>query len=332
MGMINELIRMQERALNKALPAKDDRNREEENMELRHLRYFLAVCEEMNITKAAEKLMIAQPPLSRQIRDLEEELGAPLFIREHHQLQLTEEGIRFRNYANRIVTLADRSLEDIREMHTGLRGTVYIAEVEGKAPRITSTYISSFAREYPEVQFTLWNGNSDEVTQRVRNGLADLGLIMEPYDPQGFHSTMLYKEPWIAMFSAEHPLAKTKGNTLPLKMLADQDLIIPSRGSRLQEITDWFAPLHITPKIRAKIANATTAYELCQKNVGVAIYPAAAGDLIRDKKVLIRRITEPERTASYVLIYPEHHPLSPVAAKFVEHIAGYGPLSPAMDL
>ena len=289
-------------------------------MELRHLRYFLAVCEEMNITKAAEKLMIAQPPLSRQIRDLEEEIGSPLFVRQHHSLCLTDEGIRFREYANRIVTLADRSVEDIREMSTGLRGTVYIAEVEGKAPRLTSSYIASFSKIYPEVQYNIWNGNSDEVTQRVRNGLADVALIMEPYDPQGLHSTPVYTEAWVAMFSKEHPLAKKKGNTIPLSMLADHDLIIPSRGSRLQEISDWFAPLGITPRIRARISNATTAYELCDKNVGVAIYPAAAGDLIHDDNVLIRRITEPEHKTTYILIYSDTHPLSPVADKFIEHI------------
>ncbi len=287
-------------------------------MELRHLRYFLAVCDEMNITKAAEKLMMAQPPLSRQIRDLEEEVGTALFIRERHNLRLTEEGIRFRSYANRIVTLADRSVEDIREMHTGLRGTVYIAEVEGKAPRLTSSYISAFSKQYPLVQYNIWNGNSDEVTQRVRNGLADLAIIMEPYDPAGLHSEVIYKEPWIAMFSSDHPMAKIKGDTVKLEMLADQDLIIPSRGSRLQEISDWFSPLGITPRIKARISNATIAYELCEQNVGVAIYPAAAGDLIHGENVLIKKITHPVHMASYVLIYPDNHPLSPVADKFIE--------------
>ncbi len=294
--------------------------RGEKPMELRHLRYFLAVCEEMNITKAAEKLMIAQPPLSRQIKDLEEEVGAKLFIREHHMLRLTDEGVRFRSYANRIIALSDRSIEDIREMHTGLRGTVYIAEVEGKAPHLTASFIASFARKYPDVQYNIWNGNSDEVTQRVRNGLADLAIIMEPYDPQNLHSVPIYREHWIAMFSSKHPLARTNGKTIPLKMLADHELIIPSRGSRLQEISDWFAPLSITPKIRARIANATSAYELCEQNVGVAIYPAAVGDIVHDEKVRIRRITQPGFTTTYILIYPENHPLSPVAEKFVEHI------------
>ncbi|MBO4903861.1 MAG: LysR family transcriptional regulator [Lachnospiraceae bacterium] len=289
-------------------------------MELRHLRYFLTVCEEMNFTKAADKLMIAQPPLSRQIKDLEDELGTPLFIRGHHSLRLTDEGIRFRTYANRIITLADRSVEDIREMSSGLQGTVYIAEVEGKAPRLTSSFIASFSEEFPEVQYNIWNGNSDEVTQRVRNGLADLAIIMEPYDPQGLHSAPVFREHWVAMFSSEHPLAKTRSATVPLKSLAEHDLIIPSRGSRLQEISDWFAPLGITPKVRARISNATTAYELCVQNVGVAIYPAAAGDLINGDNVMIRKITNPEFMTTYVLIYSDSHPLSPVADKFIEHI------------
>ncbi len=276
----------------------------------------------MNFTKAAEKLMIAQPPLSRQIKDLEEEVGAPLFIREHHSLRLTEEGIRFRTYAHRIVTLSERSVEDIKEMHTGLRGTVYIAEVEGKAPRLAASYISAFSKEYPDVEYNIWNGNSDEVTQRVRNGLADLAIIMEPYDPAGLHGIKLYSEPWVAMFSAEHPLAKTKGNSIKLEMLAGHDLIIPSRGSRLQEISDWFAPLDITPRFRARISNATIAYELCEQNVGVAIYPAAAADLIHGEKVLIRKITDPVHMAGYVLIYSDEHPLSPVADKFIEFISG----------
>ncbi len=287
-------------------------------MELRHLRYFLAVCDEMNITKAAEKLMMAQPPLSRQIKDLEEELGTELFVRGHHTLSLTEEGIRFRDYAHRIITLSDRSVEDIREMHTGLRGTVYIAEVEGKAPRLTASLIAAFAGKYPDVQYNIWNGNSDEVTARVKNGLADFAIIMEPFEPTGLHHIPIFSEPWIAMFSADHPLAATKGKTIPLEKLADHELIIPSRGSRLQEISDWFAPLGITPKIKARIANSTIAYELCEKNVGVAIYPAAVADLVKDERVLIREITKPVHKASYVLIYPDNHPMSPVADRFIE--------------
>ena len=92
-------------------------------MELRHLRYFLVLAEEMNFTRAADRLMIAQPPLSRQIKDLEEELGAPLFTRGHHLLKLTEAGVIFRDYASRIITLSEQAAADVQNTGRGLQGT-----------------------------------------------------------------------------------------------------------------------------------------------------------------------------------------------------------------
>lgn len=291
-------------------------------MELRHLRYFLAVCEEMNFTKAAEKLMIAQPPLSRQIRDLEEEMGAPLFIRGHHNLELTEEGEMLRQYAGRIVDLADRSIDDVRQMHDGLQGTLYIAGVEGKAPNIVSGWIAEFSKEYPDVQFSLWNGNSDDVATRIHRGLSDVAVIMEPFDPDGLHCIPVYEEPWYAIFSSTHPLAESEGDTIMLAELADHELIIPSKGSRLQEIGDWFAPLGKTVKVKARVASVLNVYELARQGVGVAIFPAAIADILHSDDVQVRKIIEPEFMARYVAIYSSEHSLSPVARKFIEYIHG----------
>lgn len=288
-------------------------------MELRHLRYFLAICEEMNFTKAAEKLLIAQPPLSRQIKDLEAELGTDLFIREHHQLKLTEEGVLFRDYATRIIALADRSMEDIKEMNEGLTGTLYIASVEGKAPHLISSWISEFSKQYPKVQYHLWNGNSDEVTYRISQGLCDIAVVVAPYNPTKLHSVDVYKEPWIALFSSSHPLASKNGDTVSIKQLADYDLIIPSKTSREQEITDWFAPFGVSPHIKARIAHVLNAYELCEQNVGVAIYPAAAADLIKRNNLMMRTIS-PEREAIYSLVYSAEHPLSPIAQRFFDFV------------
>ena len=94
-------------------------------MELRHIRYFKAVAEEKSFTKAAEQLAIAQPPLSRQIQDLEAELGTTLFLRTPHKVSLTEEGELFLQYANQILDLVNRSEEDVRERKEGLQGTLY---------------------------------------------------------------------------------------------------------------------------------------------------------------------------------------------------------------
>ena len=122
------------------------------------------------------------------------------------------------------------------------------------------------------------------------------------------------------MFSKSHPLASLPGDTVPLAMLSDYELIIPSRESRLQEINDWFAPLKKTPRIRARIAHVLNAYELSLSNVGVVIFPAAAADVVHDENVRVRTIVDPSFTASYMLIYSSEHALSPVAAKFVEFL------------
>ncbi|MCR5596293.1 MAG: LysR family transcriptional regulator [Lachnospiraceae bacterium] len=294
-------------------------------MELRHLRYFLVLAEEMNFTRAADRLMIAQPPLSRQIKDLEEELGTPLFVRGHHLLELTEEGALFRDYASRILSLADQSVAEIQDMGSGLQGTLYLAEVEGKGPHLMSQWISGFSKLYPGVQFSLWNGNSDEVVNRIHKGLGDIGLIMEPYDPKGIHSLKVYSEPWVAMIPADHPLAAKASNTISMKELRACDLIIPSRDSRLREISDQMAPYGATPHVKAKIANVLTAYELCKAGVGVAIYPAAAADIVSDpNKVVIKTIADKGIRASYVLIYSDAHPLQHIAQKFIEYIHEQG--------
>ncbi len=289
-------------------------------MELRHLRYFLTVAEEMNFTKAADRLMIAQPPLSRQIKDLEEELGTSLFIREHHALKLTDEGVIFRDYASRIVALADESVEEIQDIGRGLTGTLYLAEVEGKGPHIMAQWISGFSKLYPGVQFSLWNGNSDEVVNRIKKGLSDVALIMRPYDPAGMHSMEVHSEPWVAMIPADHPLAEEKA-PIHMKDLEGCDLIIPSRDSRLREISDWLKPYGVQPNIRARIANVLSAYELCKAGVGIAIYPAAAADIVSDTdNVCIRTIADKGILASYVLIYSDEHPLHNVAQRFVDYI------------
>lgn len=290
-------------------------------MELRHLRYFLAVAEELNFTKAAERLMIAQPPLSRQIKDLEEELGTALFQREHHSLKLTEEGVLFRDYASRITTLADQSVTEVRNIRSGLQGTLYLAEVEGKGPNLMAGWITSFLKLHPNVQFTIWNGNSDEVTDRIRKGLSDVAIIMEPYDPKGLHSHPVYHEPWVAMIPREHPLAAEESDAIFIEELAGCDLIIPSRDSRLREIMDWLGNAADPPRIAARIANVVTAYELCRHGLGIAIYPAAVRDIVKDmESVRIRTISNSEIRASYVLIYSDEHPMGTLAQSFVDHI------------
>ena len=284
-------------------------------MELRHIRYFITVAQEGSFTKAAEKLCIAQPPLSRQIRDLEEELGTELFTRKARGLALTEAGERFMQYASRIRQLADQSFEDIREMSEGLSGTLYLATIEGYAPSLFAEWIADFQKKYPLVGYELWNGNTDDVVKRIQSGLSDIAVITAPYDEEGLDGRLIYKEPWVAMIPADHPLAQLTGDEISVRALDECELIIPSRQSRRQEIENWFHPYGIEPRIFCRIAHLLNAYELTVNGVGIAIYPASAARYVRDD-VVIKRITEPEVYAEYVLVRSADRQLTKVADEF----------------
>lgn len=289
-------------------------------MELRHIRYFLAVAEEMNFTRAAEKLCIAQPPLSRQIQDLEYELGAKLFIRKPHSLALTEEGMLFRQYAMQVLNLVEKSAEDIRDMTRGLQGILYLASVEGHGPHLYSEWIVGMHQKYPDVQYNLWNGNSDDVAGRVSKGLSELGIITEPYNAEGLEAIRIYEEPWVAMMPLDHPLASLPGDCISFRDLADYDLIIPSRHSRLKEVQEWFASSGVTPRIRCRIAHTLSAYELTRQGVGVAIYPASITDIAARDTICTKMLTDPEVKVSYVLIWSKERTLSKVAKAFVDYV------------
>lgn len=288
-------------------------------MELRHIRYFMAVTEELNFTKAAEKLCIAQPPLSRQIKDLENELGVKLFIRSHHSLQLTEEGILFRQYAGQIINLVNKSVEDVREMKKGLQGTLYLASVEGHAPSLFSRWIADFHKSYPHVQYNLWNGNSDDVLSRVKKDLCDLAIILEPHQEEGIYTLPVYQEPWIAMMPSDHPLAQNEEPTVNLADLAPYELIVPSRDSRVQEIKSWFHQIDINPLVRCRIAHTLNACELTRQGVGISIFPASAA-LIADRHICTKIISHPHVKANYILIWNKSRPLTHVAETFLQHV------------
>ena len=335
-------------------------------MELRHIRYFIAVAENMSISRAAQELLIAQPPLSRQIRDLEDELGADLFERTPQGLRITPEGNAFLQYARQIMDLAERSRIHVFEMAKGIQGTIDIASVEGHAPRLIAKWIAAFREGRPNVQYSIRNGSTDDVIYRVTQGLSEIGVITEPLNADGVYSVPVYREPWTAMIPASDPLAKLPGDTVSVSALRDKDLIIPSRESRLQEILDWFpvqdgelsgqemldsesaggmsgagggpgrsknGPSGIGGgthgsingpgrklKVRCRISHMLNAYELARQGVGIAIYPASDNHFSKDPEVIIKRLVDPEVTASYLLIWDQRHPLSHAAELFVKEV------------
>ena len=157
-------------------------------MELRTLQYFVTVAEELNITRAAEKLHMSQPPLSAQIKNLESELDTVLFIRGKRRLKLTESGQLLYRRAKDILSLADRTQAEILSMGEGMRGTIAIGLVEGMAPDIAAEWFAGFMKLHPNVRFRILDGSTDDLLEKLRSGIVSLAVITSPCDNSLLHS------------------------------------------------------------------------------------------------------------------------------------------------
>ena len=286
-------------------------------MDIRSIRYFMEAARELNITRAAENLHIAQPPLSRQIHQLEEELGVELFERKKKKLQLTEVGQLLLHRGDQIVTLVEKTEDEIRAFGKGVTGTLYLGTVEGSAPKMISRWVAEFSCRYPEVQYNLWNGSSDDVISRLSKGLCDLAVIAAPYDTERWEGIPVGSEPWAALIPHDHPLAKAPGDFVSLSDLAGEPLIIPSRKSRAKEIRGWFEKIKEEPKILCEISNYMNAFALVKAKVGIAIFPATMDFVMTHTQVVTKTIVNPGHQADYVLVWDKNRSLEGLAEKFL---------------
>ena len=287
-------------------------------MELRTLHYFTVVAQELNITRAAEKLNMSQPPLSNQIKALEEELGVQLFIRGKRHLKLTEEGGLLLRRAVQIQELADKTRQEIASLREGMTGVIYLSMVEGRAPFLAARWIAGFREEFPLVRYNLWNGSSDDVLDRLHKGLADLAVIAAPYDTEHLEGFPVGREPWIAMLHPDHPLAQTVGDTIPLSSLAGEPLIVPSRKSRMDAIRRWFGEVGAEPHILCEMSNYMDAAALTSQGVGISIFPQTVD--VSNGLVVSKVVVQPSRQVEYILVWNRGQPPSGLTREFIHFV------------
>lgn len=177
-------------------------------MEVRVLRYFLAVAREQTISGAAETLHISQPTLSRQLMDMEEELGKQLFIRGNRRITLTEEGLFLRKRAEEIVDLIDKTEAEITSSDDIVSGDVYIGAGETDVMRLIARVAKSIQNDYPDIRYHIFSGNAEGVTEKLDRGLLDFGLLIEPTDTTKYESIRLpMTDTWGVLMRKDSPLA-----------------------------------------------------------------------------------------------------------------------------
>ncbi len=295
-------------------------------MDFRSMQYFLTVAQELNFSRAAERLNMSQPPLSSQIKDLEADLGVQLFIRGKRHLQLTPAGEALMHRAEQMLTLADITRSEMKNFGNELSGTIRIGLVEGRAPFHASQWIAGFLEEYPLVKFRLWNGSSDDVIEHMNHGLSDLGVIAAPFDSEHLEGVSVGKEPWVALIPKDHPLAKKKGNTIRLKDLDGEPLVIPQRQSRIAAIMKWFESIDVTPKVVCEMSSYIDALTMAEQGIGIGIFPQTTDT--PNPFVASKVIVEPMKIAEYVLVWRKGNKPSLLAQEFLNYVQDYVEANP----
>lgn len=207
-------------------------------MELRVLRYFLEVAREGNVTHAAQRLHISQPTLSRQIKELEEELGKKLFARSNYSVSLTEEGMLLRKRAEDILDMADKTIAEFQALDEINGGDIHIgcAESNGIAPFIR--VIQSLQKQYPRIRYHFYSSGTDAVNERLDRGLLDFAIIIQEADLAKYnYLKMPSKDHWGVIMRKDHPLAER--SCIHLHDLTEIPLIL-SRQAMREEMPRWF--------------------------------------------------------------------------------------------
>lgn len=287
-------------------------------MDLRGLHYFSVVAEELNFTRAAQRLCMSQPPLSNQIKALEEELGTPLFLRGGRTLQLTEAGKVLYRRASQLLDLAERTQEEVSSLAMGLSGTLCLGSVAGLAPFLAARWLAGFREEYPLVRFEIVNGSSDDIIDQIQRGYIELGLIAAPYDDEHLEGIPVGDEPWCAIMSRRNPLAAEPEKPLPLKELAGQPLIVPHRRSRVDEIRSWFQQAGAEPTIIGEHSNYVDVLAMASADVGISIFPQTAPETMPG--IVCRRIVEPSHQARYLLVRKRNTSISELSQAFLDFV------------
>lgn len=287
-------------------------------MELRHLRYFLAVGEALNFTNAAARLRVAQPALSRQIRDLEDEIGVDLLRRSPRGVTLTAEGKLFLEEVRELLKHADVSVERVRALARGQYGELHIGYAAVPTTEILPPTLAAFQKAAPRVKVSLHNLSSDELIAGLRNATLELAITVPPTGEQtaGIEYELLRTYPLGVAMSAAHPFARLK--SIPLEKLAAEPIVGLSRKEYPEYhrfLDRLFAPLHVKPRIAVECDSVSSLITEVEAGRGIAL-AIPIFKLVAGKRLRHRPLTGTTEAGSVGIARATKGDVTPVGEKF----------------
>ena len=287
-------------------------------MEFRTLHYFLTVAHERNITRAAEKLHMAQPPLTRQIKQLEAELGVTLFHRGGRQLRLTEEGRFLQQQGAEVLQLLEKTTQQLKQMGPEEHGTLSLCTTEATGATLLSRLIAAFHETSPHIRFEILSGSGTENRDRLEKNLVDMGIFREPVNLEPYDQLFLRREPWGILCSPASPLAAQDQEDVALAQLWDIPLMLPMRQALQEDIDHWLGQALPQRKVFCLYSSIFSILGLAQQGLGVILAPQSVQALIDPKKLVFRTLVQPSHFSQIYLVKRRFQLMTPAAARFWE--------------
>lgn len=284
-------------------------------MELRVLRYFLIAAREENITRAAELLHVTQPTLSRQLIQLEKELGVPLFLRGKTSLTLTDDGMRLKRRAQELTELADKTLREFSRESGTLSGEISIGSGESLRVKILADWIADFRKANPLVQYHIYSATADEIQERLEKGLLDIGLLNEPVDISKYDFIrMPEREHWGILVRQDSPLALQE--TVGPEDLIGVPLLLTKRNAVRDELRGWFGTAYDRLTVAGTYNLIYNAAVLAESGVCAVLCIAHGRDYPNLRFIPLL----PKLETGTVLVWKKHQQFTPAAAAFLASV------------
>ena len=283
-------------------------------MEIRVLRYFLAIAREENMTRAAKYLHVTQPTLSKQIKQLEEEIGKKLFIRSNYSIKLTDEGLLLRKRAEDILSMVDKTMEEFQALDDITGGDIYIGAAESESFSYFATVAKDLQLQYPNVKFHLYSGNTEVIAERLDRGLLDFAIIVQEVDLSKYNYIKIpTSDTWGVIMRKDSPLAKKEYITI--EDLIDLPLIVSRQG-----ITEDYPKLF---KEKLDQLHIVATFDLIY-NASIMVKEGFGYALSFDKNVdtsenseLCFRVLKPELKTNMYIIWKKYQVFTPIAEKLL---------------
>ncbi|MBC3797670.1 LysR family transcriptional regulator [Acetobacterium tundrae] len=284
-------------------------------MDIKQLKYFLAIAEEGQITSAAKKLNMAQPPLSHQLKLLEEELGVKLFERGPRHVQLTDSGKILMNRAHQILELTNSVVKEVTDLSNGLQGTLSIGTVSSSGATLLNERMSEFHKQYDNIKFEIFEGNTFTLIDLLNKGIIEVGIVRTPFNALNFECKYAKTEPMIAAIPKEMNW-ESNNMTLSIRELKNKPLIIYRRFEQL--ICDTCMEHGFAPEIFCKCDDARTALLWANAGTGIAIIPKSAFELAANSNLVVKEIKSEKLKTKIAAIWVKDRYISPLASNFIK--------------